>query len=182
MNQDALFALLTQARKLCGHSDYVIVGSLSVLGLAQVTAIPGDMTMSIDVDGYTLADPGRVFDLGPALGEGSEFHKERGIYLDPVSPRLPTLPGGWESRLVRVSRGDVIAHFLEPHDAAVSKIARGEERDVRWVAAGARAHILSLPTVALRMKETTFIDDDEQRAAFALLDRIKSRLGDRPAG
>lgn len=31
MNVDALFALLAEAKKLCGHSEYVIIGSLSVL-------------------------------------------------------------------------------------------------------------------------------------------------------
>lgn len=40
MNADSLFALLSEARKLCGHSDYVVIGSLSVLGMAEVTAIP----------------------------------------------------------------------------------------------------------------------------------------------
>lgn len=176
MNVDALFSLLTAARKLCGHSEYVIVGSLSVLGMSEVSAIPRDMTMSIDADCYTLADPGRAFDLKPQLGEGSPFHQAHGIYLDPVSPRLPTLPDGWGQRLIRLERRNVVAHFLEPHDAAVSKLARGEPRDSRWVLAGAKAGILSLPTIALRFKSTSFYDGDEQVAAMALLEKIKRRL------
>ena len=150
MNADSLFLLLAEAKKLCGHAEYVVVGSLSVLGLAEVTAIPGDMTMSIDADCFTLHDPGRVLDLQDRLGEGSAFHQAHGIYLDPVSPKLPTLPEGWEGRLIRQQRGKVIAHFLEPNDAAVSKLARGEDRDLRWVRAGAKAGIVSMPTVALR--------------------------------
>lgn len=174
MNVDSLFALLAQARKLCGHSEYVVIGSLSVLGLSEVAAIPADMSMSIDVDCYTRQDPGRILDLQAQLGEGSPFHRAHGIWLDPVNPRLPTLPEQWESRLIPLKRDGVVAFFLEPHDAAVSKLARGEPRDLRWVGAGAKAGILSLPTVALRMKSTHFLDDDEQRAAREALRRLSA--------
>ena len=176
MNSDALFVLLAEARRLCGHADYVVVGSLSVLGMSEVTAIPANMTMSIDVDCYTLSDPGRALDLQADLGEGSAFHLAHGIYLDPVNPHLPTLPDQWQSRLIKLTRNGVVAHFLEPHDAAVSKLARGEERDLRWVKAGAKGNILSLPTIALRMKSTTFLDEAEQRAALAALKRMKGAL------
>lgn len=176
MNVEALFVLLREAKRLCGHSRYVVMGSLSVLGMSDVTAIPGDMTMSIDADCYAQDDPGRVLDLTADLGEGSPFHRKHGIYLNPVNPNLPTLPDQWESRLIRLEREGVIALFLEPHDAAVSKLARGEERDFRWVVAGARGNILALPTVALRMKSTNFFDDDEQLAASALLESAKAAL------
>lgn len=176
MNVEALFALLREARRLCGHTDYVVIGSLSVLGLSEVTAIPADMTVSIDADCYTLADPGRVLDLQAALGEGSPWHVAHGIYLDPVNPHLPTLPDPWQDRLIPLTRDGVVAHFLEPHDAAVSKLARGEPRDLRWVLAGARANILALPTVALRMKGTTFLDEAEQRGALAMLDTVRAML------
>ena len=73
MNVDTLMRLLTAAHQLCGHRDYVVVGSVSVLGMAQVEAIPMDMTLSIDADCYTLADPPRVFDLSAQLGEGSPY-------------------------------------------------------------------------------------------------------------
>lgn len=53
VNLDAVFALLTQAQRLCGHSDYVVIGSLSVLALEADCQIPADMTLSIDVDCYT---------------------------------------------------------------------------------------------------------------------------------
>jgi hypothetical protein len=176
VNADTLFLLLAEARRICGHTEYVVIGSLSVLGLSEVTAIPGDMTLSIDADCYTLRDPPRVHDLQPELGEGSDFHRAHGIYLDPASPKLPTLPDGWEQRLLCMARDGVVAHFLEPHDAAVSKLARGEERDARWVLAGARAGILALPTVAIRMRTTRFFDAEEKSAAHALIDRIRTAL------
>ncbi|ROZ76658.1 DUF6036 family nucleotidyltransferase [Ramlibacter sp. WS9] len=172
MNLDALFDLLRAAQGLCGHKEYVVVGSLSVLGLAEVAAIPVDMTVSIDADCYTKSDPARIFDLQDALGEGSSYHREHGIYLDPVSPKLPTLPDGWEQRLIRLLRDDVVASFLEPNDAAVSKLARGEPRDVRWVRAGLKAGIVSLPAVRLRMRSTNFLDAEEEKTALHSLESL----------
>ena len=116
-----------------------------------------------------------IDDLRPALGEGSDYQRAHGIYLNPVSPKLLTLPAGWEARLIRVGRDGVVAHFLEPHDAAVSKLARGEQRDLRWVRAGARASILSLATVALLMKTADFYDAQEKATAMAMLARLKRR-------
>lgn len=175
MNLDALFTLLAAARAACGHSEYVVIGSLSILGMEEVSTIPAGMTMSIDADCYTRSDPGRIHDLKPLLGEGSAFHKAHGYYLDPVSPRLPTLPDGWQQRLVRAERSAVVAWFLEPNDAAVSKLARGEPRDLRWVRAGAEAGLVSLPLVRLRMRDTTFLDDAEQSAATRRLDELLPR-------
>lgn len=172
MNLDALFDLLRAAHALCGHGEYVVVGSLSVLGLAEVAAVPADMTVSIDADCYTRSDPARIFDLQAALGEGSAYHRAHGIYLDPVSPKLPTLPDGWEQRLIRLTRDRLVACFLEPNDAAVSKLARGEPRDLRWVRAGLKAGIVSLPTVRLRMRNTDFLDAEEERTALQALESL----------
>jgi hypothetical protein len=172
MNVSALFDLLAAAKAECGHSDYVVVGSVSVLGMSEVCAIPAGMTVSIDADCYTLAEPPRVFDLQAKLGEGSAYHHLHGIYLDPVSPKLPTLPDGWQQRLIRIARSGVTAHFLEPNDAAVSKLARAEPRDLRWVRAGLEAGLVSLPMLKLRMRCTDFLDSEEQAAALGALDTL----------
>lgn len=183
MNASALFDLLAAAHAECGHADYVVVGSVSVLGMSEVSAIPAGMTISIDADCYTLADPPRIFDLQATLGEGSAYHRAKGIYLDPVSPKLPTLPDGWQQRLIRMTRNGVTAHFLEPNDAAVSKLARAEPRDVRWVRAGLAAGLVSLPMLRLRMRITGFLDTKEQAAALGALEALalpvaKSKVAD----
>jgi hypothetical protein len=162
MTLDALFDLLHAAQRLCGHAEYVVVGSVSVLGMSEVTALPADMTVSIDADCYTRLDPGRIFELQGALGEHSAYHRAHGIYLDPVSPKLPTLPEGWESRLIRLERGGVIAAFLDPNDAAISKLARSEPRDLRWVRAGIQAGLVALPVLRLRSRSTSYLDDAEK--------------------
>jgi len=108
MRREDLRRLFAQARSLCGETDYVVLGSLAVLGCAG--EVPPRMAASIDVDAFSKGDPARIFDLVPALGQGSPFELEHGYYLDPISPRVATLPAGWEGRLTRIQ--------LEPRLAA----------------------------------------------------------------
>jgi hypothetical protein len=170
MNLDALFAMFKEARNLSGHSDFVVIGSLSILGLEQSFEIPDSMTMSNDIDCYTQADPGRIFDLVDALGENSFYHQKSGFFLDAVSPDLPSLPEGWEARLIKVEREGIRACFLEPNDAALSKYARGEPRDRRWIQAGILAGVVSMPIVKARLGSTSFYDDEEELRARVLIE------------
>ena len=60
-------------------------------------------------------DPDRASEIATSLGLGSEFERDFGYYADAVSPMLPTLPEGWEKRLIRVQfDSGVSAWFLEP--------------------------------------------------------------------
>ena len=163
MTLDQLFALFGRARDLTGHRDFVVIGSLSILALEDAGGLPEDMTMSNDIDAYTREDPPRVFDLQAALGADSSFHEAHGYFLDPVSPHLPSLPDGWEARLNLVARDGVRAWFLDPDDAAISKYARGEPRDQRWIRSGILNGYVSLPTMVARLRTTRFLDDRESQ-------------------
>lgn len=180
MNLEALFALLDEARRLSGHPDFVVIGSLSILGLEEHFRIPPDMTMSNDLDCYTRDDPRRIFDVLAELGENSAYHLKSGYYLDAVSPHLASLPTGWEQRLIKVERAGLRAWFLDPNDAALSKYARGEPRDLRWIRAGVAAGVISLAMVKSRFGSTRFLDDDEQAAARRLLDADQAWADRRP--
>ncbi len=59
----------------------------------------------------------------------------------------------------------VKVQFLDPNDCAISKLARSEPKDREWVSAGLRSGILSLPTIEYRMRETLFLDAEEQQKA-----------------
>jgi hypothetical protein len=177
MKLDLIFGLLKEASAKLGHTEFVIIGSLSVLALEGLFDVPPDMTMSNDVDCYTLHDPERIFDIVPLLGENSPRHLESGYFLDAVTPALPSLPDGWRARLSRVERDGVVAWFLDPNDAALSKYARGEPRDRRWIRAGIRAGVVSLPMVKSRFKSVGFLDDEEQSRAKALLDEDDGWFG-----
>ena len=167
MDLSSLENLFEEARKLTGHTEFVVVGSLAILGVVQRGRVPPRMLMSIDVDCYTRQDPARIFDLQHALGDGSAFEAAHGYYLDPVSPSLPTLPAQWEFRLIRVLLKNGLAiFFLDPNDAAVSKYARAEARDREWLKAGLAAGLLSAPIIESRLRDTTFFDAAERRRAL----------------
>ncbi len=154
--------LLIEARKVTNHSDYVIIGSLSVLGCTSKP--PASMVTSMDVDLYPRDDPGRSGEVGRELGETSEFAKKYGFYADPVSPGLPTLPSGWAARLQPVHfKSGVTAWFLDITDAAISKYVRGYKNDDRWIRAGLRAGLLSILRIDSRLRSTTMEAHERQR-------------------
>ena len=158
MNREQLHALLAQAKAIVHHTDFVIVGSLSILG--AVSDPPRTMVMSIDVDTYLKNDPQRTYDLAQALGQGSAFEDEFGYYLDPVSPSLPSFPEGWQERLIPLDFGDVKAFFVQPDDVAVSKYMRGEERDLRWLLAGLKSGLLDMDTIERRIASAPALEGE----------------------
>ncbi len=175
MKREDLRRLFARARDLCGETDYVVFGSLAVLGFAG--EVPARMAASIDVDAFTKRDPGRVFELNAALGQGSAFESEHGYYLDPISPRVATLPFGWAERLTRIQlEPELAAWFLEPNDAAVSKYARMEPRDREWIRPGLRAGVLSLAILDARFADTRFLDAPESGRARKALEEDRRWL------
>jgi hypothetical protein len=176
MDLSKLETLFEEAQKLTGHTEFVVVGSLSILGVVQRGRVPPRMLMSIDVDCFTRKDPERTVELNQALGEGSAFEAAHGYFLDPVSPDLPTLPENWDFRLIRVPlKNGIDAFFLDPNDAAVSKYARGEPRDREWIQAGIAAGLLSVPIIGSRLRETLFLDDKEQQLALSAFAEDRAR-------
>ncbi len=120
MKIDKIEKLLLEVKKLTNHINYVIIGSLSVIGQAEDP--PDDMLVSIDVDLYTKDDHGRIFEINQYLGQGSSFEDENGYYADPVSPNIASFPENWESRLVLVKLNGVNAYFVDINDSAVAKM------------------------------------------------------------
>jgi len=174
LNRAQLHALLHRAKELSGHSEFVIVGSLAILG--AVADPPDAMVVSIDVDTYLKADPGRTGELSEALGQGSPFEDEHGYYLDPVSPHLPSFPEGWQQRLILIDFGDVRAFFVEPNDVAVSKYIRGDERDMRWLREGLNSGRLNMDVIERRIGSAPTADDTELPAARRRIAGHRKRL------
>ncbi|MGH8443752.1 MAG: hypothetical protein ACREVL_00735 [Solimonas sp.] len=57
MTLDQVFALAAEAKKLTRHSELVVIGSNSILGLAPYITVPEQMSMSTDLDAYLKLDP-----------------------------------------------------------------------------------------------------------------------------
>lgn len=180
MNREHIQRLLGEAAKLTKHRDYVIIGSLSVLG--AVAAPPDAMVFSIDIDLYPKNDPGRTAEIASHLGLGSDFEQSNGYFADVVSPMLPTLPEGWQQRLIRIEFDNgVTGWFLDPNDAAISKYARAEPRDRLWIRAGLDAGILSTTVIEYRMRETSMEIDERERAKRAF-EEDRTRLAGKNSG
>ncbi len=169
MNIEDIDRVLSAIRDISGLDEFVVIGSLSALGITGGN-LPARMTWSMEVDAYPERDPHRAPEFSEQFGEGSPFHQAHGYYFDAVSPDLPTLPEGWEQRMIKqVLPSGVKVKYLDPNDCAVSKYARSEPKDREWIRAGIEAGILSLSTIEYRMRETLFIDDSEHRKAKASL-------------
>jgi hypothetical protein len=169
--------LLVEAARLSNHRNFVIAGSLSVLG--AVMRPPLEMLMSRDVDLYTKLDPGRVFveiaDAANGIAEGSPFHIEHGFYADPISPSILLLTEGWEARMIPVTlRQGVVVNFIDPNDAAIAKLARSEENDLRWVRAGIAAGIVHVDIVESRLRDTFNILPGELKRIKASIRKIRT--------
>ena len=174
MKVDDIDRVLSAIRDASGLDEFVVVGSLSALGVTG-EPLPPRMTWSMEVDAYPERDPGRAQEFSAAFGENSTFHQAYGYYFDAVSPDLPTLPEGWEQRMLKqVLPSGVKVKYLEPNDCAISKYARSEPKDREWIRAGIEAGILSLPTIEYRMRETLFMDADEHNKAKTALAQDKA--------
>jgi hypothetical protein len=151
VNLEALARLLREASRVTKHRHFVIVGSLSAVGAS--TSPPERMVQSIDVDLFPKLDPGRIDEINARVGEGSDFHIEHGYYADALSPATLSLPAQWEARLIQMPlAGGVTAWFLDPNDAAASKLVRSAQNDLQWVEAGLQAGILSAERIAARLR------------------------------
>lgn len=176
-NREQVGKLLVEAHRVTAHKEFVIIGSLSVLGV--VPDPPDVMVYSVDVDLYPRLDPGRAGEIMAALGESSEFYSRNGIYADAVSPDLAVLPEGWEKRVHRIEYPEgVVGLYVDPNDVAVSKLARGQPNDIRWVREGLAAGILDADAVSTRMADAPFLDQNEHEHAKALLALEIDRLNE----
>jgi hypothetical protein len=161
MQLEEIQVALEAAADISNHHEFVIAGSLSVLGYIDLP--PEMMSMSIDIDFYPLRDPGRALEISTTLGEDSDFHERNGYYLDPIHPELPVLPQGWRERLVEVRLGKVTAYFLNVNDTAISKYARSADHDFRWLEAGYDAGILRIDTIEASARFTVDYPEEKDK-------------------
>lgn len=145
MRREQIRLALEEAAKRGHHTEFVIAGSLSVLGFKEVP--PEMMSMSIDIDFFPLRDPTHIAEIAAELGEDSPFHEQHGYYLDSISSNILVLPPGWRERLVMLEFGTIRVYFLDVNDAAISKYVRSAENDFRWIDAGLEAKILDLDII-----------------------------------
>ena len=178
MTLEQLDRLLAEVSARHPVDAFIVIGSLCVLARAQERAIPESMLVSVEVDAWPESDPARAFEIARDFGLGSAFEQEHGYYFDAVSPSLPTLPDGWRERMTarRLPRGALVK-FVDPNDVAMAKLARGDDKDLRWIRAGLDASLLSIATLVYRFRQTVFLDDEERERVRSVLKVEGERAG-----
>jgi len=115
------------------HPDQItVMGSSSLLGHDPSLGEPGQpLELSLDAD-LLLAptDEAQAAVLHEAVGEGSLFHREYGVYADLLRPEIDeTFPPGWRERCTPVAGFQHVV-CLDPHDMAVAKLAVARQKDI----------------------------------------------------
>lgn len=147
--------ILRAAAGITGESEFVVVGSQA--SLDQFADPPPDMLISHDVYLYPYHRPELADLIDGAIGQDSLFYANFGYYADGVGPETTRLPGGWETRAVRMrnaNTGGATAICPEIHDLAVAKLVAGREKDMDWVRAGVRAGLIDPAQLRGRLAET----------------------------
>ncbi len=77
--------------------------------------------------------------INALFGEGSQFHRTHGFYIDGVDENTATLPADWQTRAITrpVTVGDRLVTAIAPcpEDIIVSKLARLDEKDKEFILA-----------------------------------------------
>ncbi|WP_063993764.1 DUF6036 family nucleotidyltransferase [Bradyrhizobium sp.] len=92
------------------------------------------------------------------FGSESQFHRTHGFYIDGVDETTAKLPRGWLNRAVRVQTevGGRTVTGVAPalEDLVVSKLARLDDRDKRFVSAIHGTRPLDLELIEQRIRKT----------------------------
>lgn len=140
MNREQLAHVVRAAATLTGDGDIVVIGSQSILGVADVDSLPEEVTMSVEADIAFRhdADAAKADAVDGTIGELSPFHETHGYYAQGVEITTAVLPVGWEDRAEIFDRPDSrpgYARCLEPHDLVVSKLVAGRQKDIEFATA-----------------------------------------------
>ncbi|MDR3456649.1 MAG: hypothetical protein P4N60_04330 [Verrucomicrobiae bacterium] len=172
MHRLQLEHIIRAAAGITGASEFVIVGSQSVLG--QFPQAPAELLGSIEADVFSLRDPADSDLIDGSIGEGSPFHQTFGYYAHGVSRETAVLPDRWQERLVPVrnqNTGGGTGLCLEVHDLAVSKLVAGREKDVEFLSGLLRHHLIQVPVIRERLSHTP-LPSDRLQTCLARLERL----------
>ncbi len=108
-----------------------------------------------DLDVLMVIPPDAVQGVAELAGRGSRLHRKHRVYIDHVA--IANYPDDYEARLIRVFPvwPKVRLWALEPHDLALTKLERSNDRDIRDVLYLAQAGLIVRETLISRF-ETEF--------------------------
>src|ERR1051326_4720865 len=151
MKKEHLLSLIQQVHDLTGVEARIIVGSQSLFAFTD--SVPAMVRDSIECDFLLGAESIEAMTaVNRAFGVTSHFAQLNGYYADGLRLATVVLAPGWQERLHSLTdeQGQIIARCLEVHDAAVSKLMAGRDKDWPFITALLDDGLISLPTLAER--------------------------------
>jgi len=149
-------------RALVHPHRITVMGSSALLAYDPSLGESGQpLELSLDAD--LLLDPtdqAQAAVLHEAVGEGSLFHREYGVYVDLLRPEIEeTLPPGWRGRCMAMEDIEHVL-FLDPYDLAVAKLAVARDKDILLLRGLMDRGLLTYERLQQRFRETPM---DERR-------------------
>jgi hypothetical protein len=173
MNRYELEHLLRASKGTTGETEFIIIGSQSVLG--KHPDAPRELRQSMELDIYSRIKPELHIEIERNLGELSRFSETYGYYADGVSPDTAFLPAGWEDRLTPICNENTdgaTGWCIDPADLTIAKLYAARPKDLAFIRAMLKHHFIR-PTQIERLIATFADELIRQRLlnAFALCRR-----------
>lgn len=167
MRRDQLEHAIRTACQVIDAPAVIVTGSQAILGTYREEDLPGQATMSMEIDILPIVDDNdesiRLGDLIEGVaGEFSRFEETHGFSIDGVDLSTSALPEGWRDRLVKVQSANTAAPSGEPefiglclekHDLCVAKLCAFREKDRNFVTALVEAQLVDPDELAERLSE-----------------------------
>lgn len=169
MNKQQLLELTSDVTTLIEDGIPIIVGSHSLYALTD--SVPEIVRRSIEADFLLAAWGSEVMKaVDKELGFRSSYFETKGFYADSLGLATVVLVPGWQERLQPLvgEDGQVVARCLEVHDAAVSKLIAGREKDFIFIVCLLEGRYIEFPTL---IERAALIQ--QTASAGALLPRLK---------
>ncbi len=170
MTRAELEHLIRVAADIAQDDEIVIVGSQALLG--QFPDAPATLRVSVEADLYPKNHPERAELIDGSIGEASPFHDMYGYYAQGVGEETSVLPAGWRNRLVPIRNANTrgaTGWCLEIHDLAIAKAVAGREKDLEFLRAVVRHHLVDASILTERANQTSL--DEQARAG------VEARVG-----
>jgi hypothetical protein len=151
MKKEHLLSLIQQVRDLTGIEAPIIVGSQSLFAFTDI--VPAMVRDSIECDFLLGVESIEAMTaVNKTYGVTSQFARLSGYYADGLGLATVVLTPGWQERLQPMADENcqVIARCLDLHDAAVSKLMAGRDKDWPFIKALLDGRLITLPTLAER--------------------------------
>ena len=137
---------ITVCSRATGDQEFIVVGSISILG-----AFPdahSTLRQSVDIDLFPRYEESgeKNSSIYRLFGPGSEFEADNGFYIEGVGRwTMMTALDGWEERMIPIETEEgALGWCIAPIDLAFVKIEAGREKDIKYVGELFRSGIIQI--------------------------------------